>query len=368
MSRFRTHKFSAAACLCGLFACATVAQAARIDADPSKKYTLTPDHGPWMIMVASFQSTSNDGVTKHGKTPEEAAHELVIELRRKGIPAYVHGVNLAAGEVHTRDRYGRQVVRRNQRQSPSIGVLAGNYESIDDANRQGNIAQKTLKWVKSYSPECLQKGVVFQKTKTRPTPLAGAFLTINPMISPEEIEAHRSVDNFVLRLNHGERNSLLDNPGKLTLVVASFAGKSGIDTPLAGFGGSGQSFVTDDDLDIAAEEARDLAATMRQVEGIEAFVWHDRYRSIVTVGSFSSANDPAIEGLKARFGAKRKLNSLVTSFNNSVQVLAVDANGRKIPFDNSLGGLATGSTSLPEGFRIWAYDPNPQIMAVPRRR
>lgn len=367
MSRRWTHRLPALAGVLGLLAGASVAQAARIEADPSKEYTLTDAHGPWMVMVASFQSTSEDGVTKIGKSPEQAAHELVLELRRKGIPAYVHGINHAAGELLTRDRYGRKVRRKNRRQSPSIGVLAGNYRSIDDSDRHGSIAHRTLTWIKAYNPECLQDGVVFQKTKKRPTPLAGAFLTVNPMIPADELAAHRSVDNFVLRLNHGERNSLLDNSGKFTLVVATYAGKSGIDTPL-GFGGEGKSFTTDDDLDIAAKEARDLAATMRQVENIEAYVWHDRYRSIVTVGSFSSKNDPAVRALQARFGAKRKVNALMTKFNNSVQVLAIDANGRKIPFDNELGGLKTGSSTLPDGFRIWAYDPNPQIMPVPRRR
>jgi hypothetical protein len=357
--------------LFGLLAGAAVAHAARIDANPAKQYTLTPEHGPWMVMVASFQSTSEDGETKVGKKPEEAAHELVLELRRKGIPAYVHAVNHAAGEVLTKDRFGRQVRRRNLHQSGSVGVLAGNYQSIDDTDNDGEVAQRTLNWIKAYNPECLKDGVVFQKTKARPTPLAGAFLTMNPLMHPDEVAAQRSVDHFVLKLNHGERNSLLENPGKFTLVVATYAGKSGIETPL-GFGGNGDKFTTDDDLDIAAQEARDLAATMRQVENVEAFVWHDRYHSVVTVGSFSSSTDPAIAAMKARFGARRQINSVMAKLNNnSVQVLAIDAQGRKIPFDPNLGeggGLATGSTSLPAGFRIWAYDPNPQVMPVPKRR
>lgn len=366
MSSPWTHRLPVVVAVVGLLSCASLAQAARIDADPQKTYTLGRDHGPWMVMVASFNSTSEDGETKVGKTPEEAASELVLELRQKGIPAYIHRVNLADAPTVTRDSSGRKTVRRNLRRTESIGVLAGNYRSIDDKK-----AQETLNWLNAYNPKCLQDGVVFQKTKTRPTPLAGAFLTMNPMIPAEEIAAYRSVDNFVLRLNSGERNSLLENPGKFTLVIATYAGKSGVETKL-GFGGNGQTFKEgDDDLDIAAQEARDLAATIRQVENLDAFVWHDRFQSVVAVGSFTSANDPAIAAMKARFSAKRQVNSLVPKFNNSVQVLAVDAQGRKIPFDQQLGaagGLVTGSNELPSGFRIWAYDPYPQLMAVPRRR
>ena len=367
MSRRWTHRLPVVVAVLSLVAGATIAHAARIDADPNKTYSLSKDFGPWMVMVASFNSTSLDGETKVGKTPEEAASELVLELRQKGIPAYIHRVNYADDPVVTQDRAGRKVVRKNLRQTESIGVLAGNYGSIEDKK-----AQETLKWLKAYSPKCLQDGVVFEKTQKRPTPLSNAFMTMNPLIPAEEIAAYRSVDNFVLKLNHGEAHSLLENTGKFTLVVATFTGKSGVETPL-GFGGKlGNTFKEDDDLFVAWQEARDLVATMRQVENVDAFVWHDRYQSVVTVGSFSSANDPSIAAMKARFGAKRQVNSLVPKFNNSVQVLAVDAEGRKIPFDQQLGvsgGLVTGSNdSLPSGFRIWAYDPNPQIMAVPRRR
>lgn len=361
MSRPRTHRLSVAFGMVWLLAAGSAAHAARIDAQAGKKYLLTKDYGPWMIMVASFHSTSEDGSTDVGKTPEQAADELVLELRQQGIPAYVHSVNPSAAPVLTQDFAGRQVRRKNLRQQRSIGVLAGNYKAIDDTT-----AQKTLNWIKAYNPKCLQDGVVFQKTEKRPTPLAGAFMTMNPLIPAEEVAAYRNVDNFVLRLNHSERNSLLENPGKFTLIVATFAGKSGVQTPL-GFGGLGKTFSEDDDLDIAAQEARDLAATMRQVENVEAYVWHDRYQSVVTVGSFASSSDPGIKALKARFGAKQQVNALVPKFNNSVQVLAIDAQGRKIPFDPEIG-LNTGSASLPPGFRIWAYDPTPQLMAVPRKR
>lgn len=336
---------------------AATAHAARIEAEPGKRYTLSKNHGPWMVMVASFHTTAEDGETQIGKTPEEAADELVLELRKKGIPAYVHTMQPASDPITTVDRSGRQVRRKNLRQVTSIGVLAGNYPTLDD-----DVAQRTLKWIKDYSPTCLQEGVVFEKTEKRPTPLAAAFLTINPLLTPEEIEAFKGIDTFVLRLNHSERNSLLENKGRYTLVIATFGGKSGIQTPL-GFSGLGKEFKEDDDLDIAAQEARDLTAALRTVENVEAFVWHDRNHSIVTVGSFESRNDPAIAAFLQRFGANQQMDPLLPKFSNNVQYLAIDGNGRKIPDMTKLG-----VTALPNGFRMWAFDPTPHLMTVPRTR
>jgi hypothetical protein len=355
------RRFLPCALLCCLFGGVVpgnTAHAARIEAQEGKRYSLTKSHGPWMIMVASFHTTAEDGETQIGKTPEEAADELVLELRKKGIPAYVHAMQPADEPIITVDRSGREVRRKNLRQVTSIGVLAGNYPLLDD-----DVAQRTLKWIKDYSPECLEDGVVFQQTEERPTPLAAAFLTINPLLTPEEIEAFKGVDTFVLRLNHSERNSLLDNEGRYTLVVATFGGKSGIQTPLGGVGGFGREMKPDDDLDVAAQEARDLAEALRTTENVEAFVWHDRYHSIVTVGSFETKNDPAIAAFTRRFGANQPTTALVPKFSNAVQYLAIDGNGQKIPDIQNIN-----STVLPNGFRMWAFDPTPHVLAVPRAR
>jgi hypothetical protein len=334
------------------------AHAARIEAKEGKHYSLSKDHGPWMIMVASFHTTAENGETQVGKTPEQAADELVLELRKMGIPAYVHAMQPADEPIITVDRNGREVRRKNLRQVTSIGVLAGNYPSLDD-----DVAQRTLEWIKDYSPNCLEDGVVFERTEERPTPLAAAFLTINPLLTPEEIQAFKGVDTFVLRLNHSERNSLLDNDGRYTLVVATFGGKSGIQTPLGGVGGYGREIKPDDDLDVAAQEARDLAEALRTTENVEAFVWHDRYHSIVTVGSFETSNDPAIAAFSRRFGANQQTTALVPKFSTAVQYLAIDGNGQRIPNIQDIN-----STVLPNGFRMWAFDPSPHLMTVPRAR
>lgn len=342
-------------CLCSFVVPGPVS-AGRIEAVEGKVYSLTGSHGPWMIMVASFHSTGDEDA--EGKTPEEAANELVFELRQRGLPAYVYTIETGGETVVTRDRTGRPV-ERSERRSRSIGVLAGNYPSIDD-----DTAQQTLRWVKEYDPECLKEGVIFQPTEKRPTPLARAFLTINPVLTPDDV-ARQKVNPLQATLNSGEPFSLLDNPGAYTLVVARFAGKS-VTPGLGTFGQSSDSANWDNDLDDAAEQARELAAALRREERVESFVWHDKYESIVTVGAFSSRQDPRITGLTQRFGSVSDTEDvlLATDFEGAtdVKILAVDEDGHKIPYDPNTGFIRPGS------YRIWAFVPNPYVMRVPRAR
>ena len=64
----------------------------KIEADPAKSYTLDKAHGPWMVMVASFHVAGSNKEEKLGKSPLEAANELVLELRKMKVPAYVYEV------------------------------------------------------------------------------------------------------------------------------------------------------------------------------------------------------------------------------------------------------------------------------------
>jgi hypothetical protein len=362
---------------CGFLAAAVPepARAARIEANPGKRYELTSRHGPWMIMVANFHTTADDGITKEGKSPEQAADDLVLELRQRGIPAYVYEIVPESESFTTQDAYGRPVRRKNLRRVKSVGVLAGNYSGVDE-----HTAQSTLKWIKEYDPRCLKEGVVFVPRKDvrtpsgeRQTPLSAAFLTINPMLNPQEV-ASRNIDPLLLRLNHRERYSLLENKGKMTLIVASFAGKVKAVSDHSGSGlreeqdsGGLTSFLKDNDLDDAAQQARALALALRQTEHVDAYVWHDRYESYVTVGAFSSENDPGIAAMRARFGSAQPMHLLgptqiVANKSSGLKYLAVDSDGRKVDLEN------TALSGLTSNYQLWAFDPNPRTMHVPRAR
>ena len=117
-----------------------------------------------------------------------------------------------------------------------------------------------------------------------PLVLNKAFMTRNPMLPAEEL-ARKHRDPLIVKLNSNVDHSLFENKGKYTLIVASFYGQSMVkpakfeqfDRML-----SNKSKIS---LDNAARESWELMTTMRN-QGIEAFVYHERFRSIVTVGAF----------------------------------------------------------------------------------
>lgn len=323
----------------------TSVSAARIEADPSKQYELTKNRGPWMISVATFHTTDPNGQTQSGKTPEEAAHELILELRNLGMPAYVYVHEPKTKRITVTDRIGREEVRKNLHRFKTVLVLAGNYNDIND-----KLAQDSLRWVKRLNPKCLQNGVKFVPTKGRPGPLSGAFLTVNPLLSPDEL-SQATNDPLLTRLNSGENYSLSENRGEYTLVVARFHGKqSVVHTKFKGI-------LDDGDLDDAGRSARELVTVLQgkfDSEGtfnnVDAYIWHDRHESIVTVGTFASENDPAIERYRKMFGTR------LVSF--------PDGSTKYQPGHLSISGFGKKRDEV----RVWAFEPNPQVMRVPRLR
>lgn len=321
--------------------------AARIDADPGKEYKLSKNRGPWMISVATFHTNDPKGQTKSGKTPEQAAHELIIELRKLGMPAYVYIHDPETERVTVTDRIGREEVRKNLRRVRSVLVLAGNYNDIHD-----KLAQDSLKWIKKLNPKSLQEGVKYVPSKGRPTPLSGAFLTINPLLSPDEV-ARNTRDPLLIKLNSGENYSLSENRGEYTLVIGRFYGKQVNVKPGDELPGI-KNFLKDNDLDNAAIGARELVTVLRgkyDPEGtfnnVDAYIWHTRTESIVTVGSFASQNDPAIARYKKMFGPR------LETFE--------DGRTNYQPGHLKLNGFGKNRDQV----RLWAFEPNPQLMRVP---
>ena len=323
----------------------------KIDADPAKSYALDKAHGPWMVMVASFHSAGSNKDKTLGKSPTEAAHELVLELRRMKVPAYVYEVKAKNESVKAQDTQGRPQRMKNRRIVDSVCVLAGNYPTIDD-----NKAQQTLKFVKQFNPKCLQTGVDFTVSPGRPGPLSKAFMTSNPLLTEEEMEAAKQAsDPLLVTLNNDETFSLYENKGKYTLVVARFSGKSVnvVNESLA----KAESYFTpgDNDLFAATLSARELVKALRSREPLpinahpdakdlqgycrmDAFIWHDRTTSYVTVGAFETPNDPEVQRLVKMFGPK--LTTSATGRQSEtpryLPILREDGSSNFIPFEPNL--------------------------------
>lgn len=356
-----------------------------------KRYPLTKQHGPYMIMVASFKAPPKERRTNEGLTPEEAADELVYELRQIGIPAYVFSRDEDLEHIKTVDRLGRRRSMSYRSQQEQFCVLAGNYKSIDEESRSGKIAHATLDYIeRKFEPKFLTEpdadyvqsdqtagsrikklasGGIVRKTpgKDSKNVLAGAFLTLNPMLDPEEVK-NRTFDPLLLKLNTGDELSLLNNSGKYTLVVASFYGKAtkahvGA-TGLAKLREAAKKFQVSDALGQAAVDAWELANALRQGnfvidddpsqppkrQPMEAWVFHDKFRSVVTVGSFDNPNDPRIAQYQKLFQAKYKEHAHTKKPFLTAETVTIPAI------------LQEGQ--IPQ--KSWLCDPTPQLVAVPK--
>lgn len=344
---------------------ASSAEAARIEAVPGKDYRLHKQNGPWQIMVASFRPANPDGTVSEGKTPEELAQDLVLELRQKGLPAYTYSQKGIDETIATRDKLGREETRKLLTSYDQVCVIAGNYDSLDTPT-----AKQTLEWVKKFRPKSLQQpGVSWLETKRKKGPLSRAFLTVNPLLTPEEIAA-RKHDPLLVKINSGGQNSLYENPGKYTLVVATFSGKM-----LAHIGDSEapdaqEAFQVSDNLDEASHNAWELSVALRQLDAnIDAYVWHDHYQSIVTVGAFDSPQDPRIRRYRQVFEAQptadidQVANTLRGLLGPAANNFGVSAGGSGVRFltINNAGKKANET-------RMWLFDPTPYLKQVPARR
>ncbi|HVJ69641.1 MAG TPA: hypothetical protein VM510_16815 [Caulifigura sp.] len=324
-------------------------RAGRIEAIPGKKYELSKAHGPVMIMVETFRRSANEGADDKLKTAEQVANELVFELRSKsGLPAYVYRVTAEDGLVDTVDRRGNKDQRKNLHKVESFGVIAGNYPSMDDP-----LAKETLAFVKKLKPQCLspESGIVWF-AKAGQGPFQKAFLTINPMLSHEEAQSKLAEmakpDTLLIQLNSGSNYSLLENRGKYTLQVAMFTGRKVMEGSLAAQKTNFFDLDRANTLDEAAMQANDLTLALRQHRGREAYVWHDHYNSIVTVGSYESKTDPQIAKDFDLFKAKPKLNEQTKTTELQPEYMWING---KTPKDST---------------RMWAFMPEPIVIPVPR--
>lgn len=268
----------------------------RVEADPNGDYTLTEQNGPWLIMAMSF----------NGEGGDVEARELVTELRTKyNLPAFYYAMTFKLEDERPGrgiDTYGAPIKRRYQRGSQVLehAVLVGEFEHIDNPE-----AQALLDRVKTLEPESLKlesgeatsQSLVAVRQLQRSVkqklgkqvnrgPMGHAFLTRNPML-PKEYFAPVGVEPEVAKWNKDFEHSLLKCPGKYTIKVATFSGKTSLkDANDANADGPKiRRAEANDSLVKAIEKAHNLTVALRS-KGWEAYEFHDRYESYVTVGSF----------------------------------------------------------------------------------
>jgi hypothetical protein len=328
----------------------------RVEADPNKTYHLTQSHGPWMILAGAF---AGDGA-------EQEANALVLELRKRyKLDAFIHQKDYDYTGTVTGiglDRYGEPKQMRYQKPAAfnEYAVLVGNFTTHDDPN-----ALKVLKALKYSQPSSLNfdkktnstlrfaglrhfhKKMSGNEEKRNKGPLGSAFVTRNPLL-PKEYFAPTGIDQMVANMNSGVKYGLLKCPGKFTVQVATFRGRVLLDQNKIqeevqrGNSVSGR-------LAAAAEQAHQLTELLRK-RGVEAYEFHDRSESIVTVGSFNSVGDPRSDG-------KTEINPAVLKIMKSYGAQQKPLPGR----GPQMNGL------VPRQLNGITFDVQPKPVEVPRR-
>ena len=122
--------------------------------------------------------------------------------------------------------------------------------------------------------------------------MGAAFVTRNPLL-PDDFFQAAKVDDFVVQLNKNVEHSLLKCPKSFTVRVASFQGNAA--TNFSGTTAESKGNAVTDKLDYAAEKANRLTTALR-AKDVEAYEYHDRYASYVTIGSFDELGKPLPSG------------------------------------------------------------------------
>jgi hypothetical protein len=262
-----------------------------IEADDSKSYELREEDGPWMILASTFV----------GEGSKQRAERLALEIRKElGMPAFIYREKFDfTGTIDRDPRTSRATRYANRYEYDAYAVLVGEYDNVEHPNTERDlkrirsaqpavfldpteVAAETnrsnpVTTVKSFTNKLLNSG-----QSKPPGPMSQAFVTRNPML-PEEYFRAPQIDSFVHQMNDGLLHSLLKCDGKYTVVVKTFEGLGAI------VDGKGDKKFqpSTSRLNKYAADAEKMTLALR-AKGVEAYQFHDRFRSLVTVGSFDS--------------------------------------------------------------------------------
>jgi hypothetical protein len=296
----------ALACGVALLAAPGLGQAApRVEADPGQEYRVTPEVGPWLIIVKTYK----------GPQAAQMAHDLILLIRqRDNLPAYlfIHGEE----EKRKQQEYVQEMHRlcpdvpnlrlRLVRVEEEYAVLVGGYADIDAARRALDHVKRLkppdddrlLDRVTTVGPagEGENRAVV----QAAPVnPFVTAFVVHNPTV-PQEAVDHNKPDPALKDLNAGRPYNLLACGRPWTLVVKEFPGaavlqpqsSTGSFLGMLGLGSKSQ-----DVLAASGLQAEEVARVLREMK-FDAYVLHTRNSSIVTVGGFDAPDDPQLQQLQ----------------------------------------------------------------------
>ena len=330
-----------------------------LESDPDQMYPISENNGPWMIMAATFS----------GPKAEDQARRLIHELRKEfKVPAYsyqkkfdftksVEGRGLTPDGEAPKMRYNRD------EDYTEIAVVVGDYSSVDDPEAQKVLkrlkfatpkafetqdaaeSHETLAAVRTIQKQLTEAMLAKEKSGQKPGPMHNAFIITNPFL-PAEYFVPKGLDKFVVDMNKAVPHSLLDCPGKYTVQVATFSGHAIIlDQKRQQAIDRGE--VPKSYLEDAARSAHLLTEALRK-RNFEAYEFHDRGSSIVTVGSFDSVGTKRDDG---KIELNPAVHKIMTTFGVETKIVA--GKSPSVGKPKKLGGIP--------------FDMQPMPVEVPRR-
>jgi len=260
---------------------------------PIEPYLMTRENGPFMVLAYTFR----------GPDAPRQALGLVLELRSQyKLPAYIllpkkfpgksniRGVPPMTAPFVTRDDVNLpELLRTLDEAAVLVGDLKTTKDSFD-----------LMHQIKKLHPVCIDgQPQAFHWRKGQG--LSRAMTTTNPFVPAEDLFP-RQPDVMVGQMNGGPHN-IRFCPGRYTLQVANFTGRTTLDPEndprFKGLMGTKSPLATAHD---DAERLAEALSKDREVQktGYQPYVYHDRYSSRVTIGSFTNPNDPAAQKLHDR--------------------------------------------------------------------
>ncbi|MEX1223791.1 MAG: hypothetical protein WEA31_04505 [Pirellulales bacterium] len=331
----------------------------RVDANPNNSYTLSEDQGPWMVLATTFS----------GDDAMSDARALVLELRKRHkLEAYTHERTFDYSEPvigRGLNRHGEAKTMFHQRNDRilEVAVLVGNHGAVDDAE-----LDRTLQKIKSLHPESItgkkaeQSDAYLEENaladfllaqrreaskKGDKGPLHMAFVVPNPLLPPSYFRPG-GVDKFVADMNAGIKHSLLTCKAQYTVKVATFNGQAVVDPKdIARIEDGG---TMSSRLEQAALNAHRMCEALR-AKGYEAYEFHDRYASMVTVGGFDTIGMQQFDG----------------SFEYNKPVLDIVRKFSAKPVYRGVEGVQTNGDHIPQSILGLPFDMEPTPIEVPRR-
>ncbi len=290
---------------------------------PPHPWSVKPENGAWFICVKSYTGAQSRTHAeemcneirqvqrcaaylfewgREKRQEEEARRNMVRRLQAEQNAPFLQ---LQSEMKRKAEAEGREFdaaplkVRIPKTEYPDQwAVLVGGFPDMDTASA----ALKTVRgWTPPQNKEHLfDRAIIGNESGTSGAvinPYASAFVVPNPTIKRQ---AEKVVDPILAKLNEEEELSLLKTTKPVTLFVKSFGvpmravTKEGDANPLARLFGAKDANM----LDATAQQARELTRALRDAKmqhPFEAYVLHVRTGSMVTVGQFDSADDPALE-------------------------------------------------------------------------